>query len=65
MSGKMKPCPFCGENDSEIKNIYPLGNFRRTQMCVRCKQCGARGPERFVAEDAINTWDSRKEGSDK
>lgn len=55
MSENLKPCPFCGSHDVQLANenydpcTYKFGHC----------ECGAKGPERLIAADAIAAWNLR------
>lgn len=53
MSEKIKPCPFCGHEDSTIENPTAGGFF------VRCTWCIAEGPIAYTEQNAINNWNTR------
>ena len=50
------PCPFCGNTDPAIDEIYP-GTW-----AVCCDECGAQGPGNDAPQDsytAIKRWNTR------
>jgi hypothetical protein len=49
MTDELKPCPFCGSDNKDIKNI----KHRRSD--VKCYNCRARGPWRCSTID----WNHR------
>lgn len=51
---KLKPCPFCGGNNSEINKSV----VRQTKY-VACWQCEARGPECTTHLSAAIAWNTR------
>jgi Lar family restriction alleviation protein len=50
----MRPCPFCGE--AKVRLI----EWQRMNA-VRCLnlQCGARGPNRWDVDEAMEAWNQR------
>lgn len=51
---ELQRCPFCGS-----ANVYVSAwGLKKT---AACSQCGARGPERSTAADAIRFWNARGE----
>lgn len=69
LQNTLKECPFC-RGDAELTQAtecFGHGDYVRMH-CVRCKQCGARGPKRdeydeprgHAVENAINAWNTRK-----
>jgi Lar family restriction alleviation protein len=50
----LKPCPFCGQEETEIIN-----DERR--LAVRCGYCGATGEECSTEKQAIEAWNKRVE----
>lgn len=52
---KLKPCPFCGEEDLEIKQTTNDSNY-----FILCLYCGMRGPWAFLEINAIELWNLRK-----
>ena len=62
MSEKLKPCPFCGENDireSDIKEVHP--EFGISGYAVWCGNCGAYGGSRNRPDLAVKAWNRRSE----
>ena len=51
---QIKPCPFCG---SENLSVGGFENY------IKCKNCGAAGPDGSTLNEAFDKWDSapRKE----
>lgn len=48
----IKPCPFCGSENLEVRNVPFVG------YAVTCwnSNCLVRGPSRGKAEEAIEVW---------
>lgn len=50
MNEKLKPCPFCGEEDnltmSSGEGMY----------WMECESCGARGPVEYARKTARKNW---------
>ena len=56
MEEKLKPCPFCGENEQEYSGRDDA------QVCydtVRCRNCGAVGEHCSTKEQARECWNTR------
>lgn len=51
---KLKPCPFCGN-----ENLL-LFQINDTEWVVKCENCDAWGPERDFRYDAAVAWNMRK-----
>jgi len=51
------PCPFCGNRDFEdwVIESQPVGS----DTSVRCKYCGAQGPEMSRIAWAREEWNKR------
>lgn len=43
-----EPCPFCGSHDTEVTVVY--------KMAVRCKECGATGPQSWIVSECVDKW---------
>lgn len=54
MSGKLKPCPFCGSED--IAFDFGIG---RGVAYAYCCNCGAESISRASASEAANDWNRR------
>jgi Lar family restriction alleviation protein len=54
MSGKLKPCPFCGSYDCVADISDFSGNAR-----VTCMHCEAAGPFEKNADKAKEAWNRR------
>lgn len=55
MSAELLPCPFCGgPADMRQRSEYP------SFWGVRCRFCGARGPERSTSDLARDAWELRE-----
>ena len=53
MTDKLKPCPFCGNEDVHTKFID------RVMAAVECNYCGARGPVIYLELSATDAWNTR------
>lgn len=51
---KLKPCPFCGENEQDITN-------RESELAIRCQFCGAYGPWADSVVGAKEEWNRRED----
>lgn len=63
MKTKLKPCPFCGEEqDSTTQGLlFDAGLcMGHIYFHVECAQCGARGPDGDSKEDAAEMWNKRE-----
>ena len=58
MTEKLKPCPFCGENEQEVDMNIDYDWY------VRCQYCGACAGFSGKKDYAIADWNRRKEGGD-
>ena len=54
---KLKPCPFCGRNDSISIDKYKSGG--EWWHFVECKECMANGPVGKTEQDAADAWNER------
>ena len=60
MPKKLKPCPFCyEENDLDVWERQ--GFFTKKPWSVICNFCGAQGPEAESEEKAVEAWNRRAE----
>ena len=50
-NSKLKPCPFCGEED--------LGIERKGLFYVTCYKCDCEGPATKDKQQAIDAWNKR------
>lgn len=53
MSEKLKPCPFCGYDDTQVsdeQNGFEFG---------WCPECGSVGPTHPTQAEAITAWNTR------
>lgn len=48
-----KPCPFCGKDEGEPRDIGG-GHY-----AVTCGNCGAQGPDDISQKDAAGQWNTR------
>lgn len=55
--GKLKKCPFCGEEVKLFTSIYKI-------HCVRCVNCGIGTDFLETAEEAVNRWNKRAAEND-
>ena len=55
MSDELKPCPFCGSKNLEVREIPFVGHT------VRCwnGKCMASGPVRDDQHEAIRAWNDK------
>lgn len=54
----LKPCPFCGSNDVDIRWYMPRrGNG--VLSFVLCYDCESSGPEKPTDEKAVEAWNRR------
>lgn len=55
---KLKPCPFCGSFEVEVKGV----GEDAMDSAVVCQNCGAVGPlDRHGDGNAENLWNERQE----
>lgn len=54
----LKPCPFCGGNDTETVSLSALLEY--DWWTVDCKDCAISGPMRWGEDAAIEAWNNRK-----
>ena len=62
MTKQLKPCPFCGDNNSCITPVYydPGGdNTGEIFYFVHCGNCDARGGEHGTKNEAVMHWNTR------
>lgn len=50
----LRPCPFCGNPDTEVINWILYG---KDWKCVQCPRCMARGPLKGTPTEAEKAWD--------
>lgn len=66
--GKIKPCPFCVAEGRKIQfwSRFHMANgeigycMRYFVACKNLLNCGARGPERDLAKEAIGAWNNHE-----
>ena len=51
---ELKPCPFCGGKEAEIKSLIHLGIILFNVMCEKCCATGGVGRTKEQAEEAWN-----------
>ena len=56
---ELKPCPFCGKNDTEIGKIEECGC--QTLYAGRCRDCGAEGEAGDTRKLAVVAWNTRSD----
>jgi len=56
MPNKLKPCPFCGE-ENNLK-IIDVNNWF---VSVECQNCGAMVPTEISDKEATEVWNRRAE----
>ncbi len=61
MNDKPIPCPFCGSDDTDANFAfgYEGGDESKPQYASGCMECGAAGPHKSTAEEAMKAWDTR------
>ena len=53
---RMLPCPHCASDNLEVVVVLQESRV----LAVRCRECGARGPESLGNEtDAMFAWNQR------
>jgi Lar family restriction alleviation protein len=62
MAEKLKPCPFCGNEDITITEIDEL---YQTVCSVIRKGCGAASGYQYSRDKAINAWNRRTNNESK
>lgn len=55
---KIKPCPFCGNDDYDQLSAVGVGD--NLDLAVMCEKCGALGPIAPFADSAIYRWNHAK-----
>ena len=55
MTDDLKPCPFCGEIDTIIRN----GTVEDDWCAVSCEKCYSQGPHQYTDPHAIAAWNTR------
>ena len=55
---KLKPCPFCGDDEFEIVAEF-VSRLQNTYHTVCCVGCGARSAGHLHREIAIKRWNRR------
>ena len=55
MTDDLKPCPFCGEIDTIIRN----GTVEDDWCAVSCEKCYSQGPHQYTDPHAIADWNRR------
>ena len=56
---ELKPCPFCGSKDVEIRWHAPLFGEMAMLNYVICNDCGAMGSHKILESEAIKAWNRR------
>jgi len=56
---KLKPCPFCGENEQRIIELE--SEVVEWAIYIRCEYCGALGPPADSSQGAKEAWNERVE----
>ncbi|MBU2051462.1 MAG: Lar family restriction alleviation protein [Gammaproteobacteria bacterium] len=49
---KLKPCPFCGSDDTRVHE-WLFG------AVIHCSSCGSKGPIASAMETAVKFWNKR------
>jgi len=57
---KLKPCPFCGENEQRIMELG-LEDAPNWGIYVYCEYCGALSPPADSSQGAKEAWNERAE----
>ena len=57
----MKPCPFCGSDDSYLAcwTVESGGDYYHYEYARSCRNCGAKGPNKITTAGAIEQWNFR------
>jgi hypothetical protein len=50
---RIEPCPFCGHETPEIRDVYGLGSW------IECRYCAATGPHSVNSSMAAIGWNTR------
>lgn len=58
MAEKLKPCPFCGQEELRVETIND------NECWIECPSCGVETPLYENMKQAIVAW-NRREGSNK
>ena len=51
---KNKKCPFCGNKDVDVSDIFYFTFY------VSCLKCGTMGPDGITLDEAWDLWNKRK-----
>lgn len=61
---KIRPCPFCGFDECEIRVVDRQKEGWRLRHFVLCNYdrggCGAAGGERHSVTEAVDCWNERR-----
>lgn len=58
---KLRPCPFCGSEETKVRTLYLGGHPNHTRYCVDCEECGASGGIDLGTSGAIEQWNMRSD----
>ena len=56
--GRLRACPFCGDDKPEMLRTFGDGGWR---FVILCPECRARGPEQTKPEAAEHRWNARQD----
>ena len=61
MTEDLKPCPFCGSEDSAMfsQDVDPYNVYTDLRYFVKCKCCGCRSKKCRTEEKATAKWNRR------
>ncbi|MBQ6664146.1 MAG: Lar family restriction alleviation protein [Synergistaceae bacterium] len=62
MTGKLKPCPYCGSTQVDFFASFGDKDTNQNYMNIECLSCGAQGPTKLGEEQAIKAWNNRAAG---
>ncbi|ATJ90409.1 hypothetical protein HK16_04020 [Acetobacter senegalensis] len=59
MSGELKSCPFCGDQNKLVATCTDEVTALVLNNWVSCENCDAEGPIKKSRADAIAAWNTR------
>lgn len=59
MIEKLKPCPFCGNDNPSLQNGKWNGDAHPTQSWVECTDCDCAAESKDTTSEAIAMWNRR------
>ncbi len=60
MANELKPCPFCGESEAELKHFDVMESLEIGEFCgIRCNHCGMNFFQDGTKEQMVRDWNTR------